>query len=226
MNLRTFPDAFASGSAAAGFAAPAARPAVARTMLRTKSRRATGRAASGTFRLSSVMISSPSQVVCDGAMLGEDGPKLKGLFAAPARRSAPVVFGAVGAVGLKKAHIAPRLPRAFDRLRAAVAQLVRAPDCGSGGRWFESTQLYQSSSDFFSTFRLASGSRRSARHCRIAPAAQRKACVWRHPFRAPARSLLFRGGFPPQRAAMAASHEAYQATDGAAYEAFLGRRSR
>ncbi len=26
---------------------------------------------------------------------------------------------------------------------AAVAQLVRAPDCGSGGRWFESTQLYQ-----------------------------------------------------------------------------------
>ena len=27
---------------------------------------------------------------------------------------------------------------------AAVAQLVRAPDCGSGGRWFESTQLYQS----------------------------------------------------------------------------------
>ena len=27
--------------------------------------------------------------------------------------------------------------------RAAVAQLVRAPDCGSGGRWFESPQLYQ-----------------------------------------------------------------------------------
>ena len=26
---------------------------------------------------------------------------------------------------------------------AVVAQLVRAPDCGSGGRWFESTQLYQ-----------------------------------------------------------------------------------
>ena len=33
------------------------------------------------------------------------------------------------------------LPR--PRSRAAVAQLVRAPDCGSGGRWFESTQLYQ-----------------------------------------------------------------------------------
>jgi hypothetical protein len=33
-----------------------------------------------------------------------------------------------------------RLPTAS---RAAVAQLVRAPDCGSGGRWFESTQLYQ-----------------------------------------------------------------------------------
>lgn len=26
---------------------------------------------------------------------------------------------------------------------AVVAQLVRAPDCGSGGRWFEPTQLYQ-----------------------------------------------------------------------------------
>src|SRR5262245_6424605 len=25
---------------------------------------------------------------------------------------------------------------------AVVAQLVRAPDCGSGGRWFEPTQLY------------------------------------------------------------------------------------
>src|SRR5215813_4834165 len=35
-----------------------------------------------------------------------------------------------------------------------------------------------------------------------------------------------RRGIPPQRAAMAASHEAYQATDGAAYEVFLGRRSR
>ena len=31
------------------------------------------------------------------------------------------------------------------RTCAAVAQLVRAPDCGSGGRRFESTQLYQSS---------------------------------------------------------------------------------
>ena len=35
--------------------------------------------------------------------------------------------------------LAERIPAA----RAAVAQLVRAPDCGSGGRWFESTQLYQ-----------------------------------------------------------------------------------
>ena len=26
---------------------------------------------------------------------------------------------------------------------AAVAQLVRAPVCGTGGRWFETTQLYQ-----------------------------------------------------------------------------------
>ena len=27
---------------------------------------------------------------------------------------------------------------------AVVAQLVRAPVCGTGGRWFEPTQLYQS----------------------------------------------------------------------------------
>jgi hypothetical protein len=31
----------------------------------------------------------------------------------------------------------------FDDPDAAVAQLVRASDCGSEGRWFESTQLYQ-----------------------------------------------------------------------------------
>src|SRR5882724_13710532 len=31
---------------------------------------------------------------------------------------------------------------ALTEPRAAVAQLVRAPDCGSGGRWFEPTQLY------------------------------------------------------------------------------------
>src|SRR5262249_26751057 len=75
MNLRTFPDPFAC-SAAAGPAAPAARPAVARTTLRMKSRRATERASSGTFRLSWVMISLPtSHVLCDGAMLGEDGWK-------------------------------------------------------------------------------------------------------------------------------------------------------
>lgn len=29
------------------------------------------------------------------------------------------------------------------RACAAVAQLVRAPVCGTGGRWFEPTQLYQ-----------------------------------------------------------------------------------
>jgi hypothetical protein len=37
------------------------------------------------------------------------------------------------------------VPHSFARTcqrRAAVAQLVRAPDCGSGGRWFDSTQLY------------------------------------------------------------------------------------
>src|SRR6185437_7621835 len=30
------------------------------------------------------------------------------------------------------------------QLCAVVAQLVRAPDCGSGGRWFKPTQLYHS----------------------------------------------------------------------------------
>jgi hypothetical protein len=45
---------------------------------------------------------------------------------------------------LKKRTVPPRFARAFTKApRAAVAQLVRAPDCGSGGRWFESTQLYQ-----------------------------------------------------------------------------------
>ena len=38
--------------------------------------------------------------------------------------------------------IAPRFPPA-RRSCAAVAQLVRAPVCGTGGRWFKSTQLYQ-----------------------------------------------------------------------------------
>src|SRR5438045_7715163 len=31
---------------------------------------------------------------------------------------------------------------AVGLLCAVVAQLVRAPDCGSGGRWFKPTQLY------------------------------------------------------------------------------------
>ena len=37
----------------------------------------------------------------------------------------------------------PGLLLGSPRHHAAVAQLVRAPDCGSGGRWFEPTQLYQ-----------------------------------------------------------------------------------
>jgi hypothetical protein len=37
---------------------------------------------------------------------------------------------------------APFLGRPKD---AVVAQLVRAPVCGTGGRWFEPTQLYQQS---------------------------------------------------------------------------------
>ena len=34
------------------------------------------------------------------------------------------------------------LPKGFAQ-DAVVAQLVRAPVCGTGGRWFEPTQLYQ-----------------------------------------------------------------------------------
>ena len=35
---------------------------------------------------------------------------------------------------------------------AVVAQLVRAPDCGSGGRWFKPTQLYQYSQHLIGNF--------------------------------------------------------------------------
>lgn len=34
-------------------------------------------------------------------------------------------------------------PQGAARKDAVVAQLVRAPVCGTGGRWFEPTQLYQ-----------------------------------------------------------------------------------
>ena len=45
----------------------------------------------------------------------------------------------------RMSRVAPRLKM---RPRAAVAQLVRASDCGSEGRWFESTRLYQSPHSF------------------------------------------------------------------------------
>ena len=35
-----------------------------------------------------------------------------------------------------------------SRQDAVVAQLVRAPVCGTGGRWFEPTQLYQQNQSF------------------------------------------------------------------------------
>ena len=35
-------------------------------------------------------------------------------------------------------------------LRAALAQLVRAPDCGSGGPWFETRRWYHSHPSFLS----------------------------------------------------------------------------
>jgi hypothetical protein len=46
---------------------------------------------------------------------------------------------------LPNSRLAPRVRaavRACLALCAAVAQLVRAPVCGTGGRWFEPTQLY------------------------------------------------------------------------------------
>src|SRR6187551_287978 len=50
--------------------------------------------------------------------------------------------------GLPNLRPAPRfdpLCEPFARIVcAAVAQLVRAPVCGTGGRWFEPTQLYHS----------------------------------------------------------------------------------
>src|SRR5439155_22816351 len=64
---------------------------------------------------------------------------------------------------LPKAGVAPSFrPNAppFRGLRdrdAVVAQLVRAPVCGTGGRWFEPTQLYHWSN------RYRAGRRRSER---------------------------------------------------------------
>src|SRR6266540_3971337 len=46
-------------------------------------------------------------------------------------------------VRLQTNPVAPTFPPLSKSSRAAVAQLVRALDCGSRGRWFESTQLYQ-----------------------------------------------------------------------------------
>src|SRR3954463_16369571 len=37
---------------------------------------------------------------------------------------------------------------------AVVAQLVRAPVCGTGGRWFEPTQLYQQTQQLTSTYKI------------------------------------------------------------------------
>jgi hypothetical protein len=66
---------------------------------------------------------------------------------APSSRSRYLVehdlFGEPASAFRDHALASARLPTAG---RAAVAQLVRAPDCGSGGRWFESTQLYQTGS--------------------------------------------------------------------------------
>ena len=44
--------------------------------------------------------------------------------------------------------VSSRSPGATSVPCAAVAQMVRAPVCGTGGRWFEATQLYHSSLPF------------------------------------------------------------------------------
>ena len=49
---------------------------------------------------------------------------------------------------------------------AVVAQLVRAPDCGSGGRWFEPTQLYHCPPRSLKSLRIQRNWRRSARFFR------------------------------------------------------------
>jgi hypothetical protein len=61
------------------------------------------------------------------------GPKIGSIY----ERTAKLAM--MGAILPKLGH--PYVSTHF-RIFAAVAQLVRAPDCGSGGRWFESTQLY------------------------------------------------------------------------------------
>src|SRR5258708_34758703 len=55
-----------------------------------------------------------------------------------------------GDQALPKRGVAPSFRPVRDPLfgppqDAVVAQLVRAPVCGTGGRWFEPTQLYQRS---------------------------------------------------------------------------------
>jgi hypothetical protein len=58
------------------------------------------------------------------------------------------LYAAVSAA-LPKRTLAPSFPPSSRPLGghqdAVVAQLVRAPVCGTGGRWFEPTQLYQPS---------------------------------------------------------------------------------
>ena len=45
-------------------------------------------------------------------------------------------------------HQSTSSPIIADDSPAVVAQLVRAPVCGTGGRWFKSTQLYQLDGQF------------------------------------------------------------------------------
>ncbi len=97
---------------------------------------------------------------------------------------------------LPKSGVAPsfrpvRRPPAYGREPedAVVAQLVRAPVCGTGGRWFEPTQLYHSG---YSERQTAADAPAAARHARLSrrraggaipdfrsvPPAQHSACSW------------------------------------------------
>jgi hypothetical protein len=85
---------------------------------------------------------------------------------------------------------------------AAVAQLVRAPDCGSGGRWFESTQLYQNSKHRRRPDALATLRRAFISVPRFNPPVSPVAAGDRTRLRPPASFSMCHGGGPLSRASL------------------------
>src|SRR4051812_48426013 len=61
---------------------------------------------------------------------------------------------------------------------AVVAQLVRAPVCGTGGRWFEPTQLYQQSQQLTPNLKIF-GIRLAEAIAEIAAREKEKRTSWR-----------------------------------------------